>query len=421
MIKSMTQCMQAPEVAIIGGGPAGLMAAEQLAAAGIQVDIYEAKPSCGRKFLIAGKGGLNLTHAEPYDAFLGRYRERQPDLQPMLDVFGPQSVQDWAAGLGIETFVGSSRRVFPLEMKASPLLRAWLARLQDLDVRFHLRHRWLGWDEQGDLRFDYPDGERRVRPAVTLLALGGASWPRTGSTADWVPVLKRAGVPVAPLRPANGGFLVVWSDFFRERFAGVPLKTVLLTCRGPEGQPFSRRGEFVITETGIQGSLVYAASALLRDQIVQQGQATLNLDLAPDRTLSELVRKLAQPRGSQSLAKHLRRQTGLHGVKASLLREVLNSAEMQDPERVAQTIKALPLTLTGTTPIAGAISTAGGVPFEALSADLMVKDHPNLYIAGEMLDWEAPTGGYLLTACLATGFWAGKAISRSLNAAKGTP
>ena len=391
------------------------MAAEQIAHAGIPVDLYEAKPSAGRKFLIAGKGGLNLTHAEPYEAFLSRFRERQPDLQLMQDAFGPQAVRDWAAGLGIETFVGSSQRVFPVGMKASPLLRAWLERLQELGVRFHVRHRWLGWNRDGQLSFETPEGERAIAAQITLLALGGASWPRTGSTGSWVPILQASDIPVATLQPANGGFLVDWSDHFRERFAGAPLKTMQLSAAGPAGETFARRGEFVISDYGIEGSLVYAASALLRDQISHSGQAMISLDLVPDRTLADLQQQLARPRGSQSMAKHLRRRAGIHGVKANLLREVLSSEAMANPKRLAQTLKALPLKLTGTAPIEDAISTAGGVPFEALTPNLMVKNYPNLYLAGEMLDWEAPTGGYLLTACLATGRWAGQAIVRQLS------
>lgn len=401
---------------VIGGGPAGLMAAEVLSGAGVPVAVYEAMPSLARKFLMAGRGGLNLTHAEPYETFLSRYGSRRPQIEPLLNSFGPEDVRQWVHDLGFETFVGTSDRVFPTTMKASPLLRVWLQRLQTAAVTFHLRHRWTGWDEAGNLRFETPQGQRLVRAAAVILALGGGSWPRLGSDGAWQSLLSGRGVPVAPLRPANCGFDVAWTDYFRRRFAGQPVKAVILTFTPASGPTFRQRGEFVITATGIEGSLVYAASAPLRDEIEAQGTAVIHLDLAPDRSQKQLLKRLAKPRGSRSLANHLRIAAGIKGVKAGLLRQHLSPSDMDDPIRLAAAIKALPLTLLAARPLAEAISSAGGVSFAALDDSLMLRALPGVFCAGEMLDWEAPTGGYLLTACFASGRVAGQGTLAWLKA-----
>jgi len=394
-------------IAVIGGGPAGLMAAEVAAQGGAQVDLYDAMPSVGRKFLLAGKGGLNLTHSESLEAFLSRYGSRRVQLDPILRSFGPDAIREWAAGLGIGTFIGTSGRVFPTDMKAAPLLRAWLRRLRQLGVRFHARHRWSGWDERELLRFLTPAGMRSVEADAVTLGLGGASWPRLGSDAAWVPLLQARGIDIAPLRPANCGFDVRWSPFFKEKFAGHPVKSVAIIKEQSDGMILQRKGEFVITETGVEGSLIYAVSASLRDRIECDGQAVLTIDLAPDREHENLVHELSRPRGKRTLATHLRRYAGIAGVKSSLLHEVLPRETFADPSALAVAIKSLELTLIATRPLAETISTAGGVRFEDLDHQLMCRELPGLFCVGEMLDWEAPTGGYLLSACLATGRTAG--------------
>ena len=393
-------------VAVIGGGPAGLMAAEVLAAQGVPVDLYDAMPSVGRKFLLAGKGGLNITHSEAFPAFVGRYGARAGEIGSWLDEFGPQAVCDWVHGLGIETFVGSSGRVFPKEMKAAPLLRAWLHRLRQRGVRIHVRHRWLGWDADGSLHFATPEGDVRVRAGAVLLALGGGSWAKLGSDGAWVPLLQAQGVDIAPLLPANCGFDVAWSEHFRSRFAGAPLKSI---AAGIDAGAL-RRGECVITQEGIEGSLVYALSATLRDDIMACGQTTLILDLLPDKTLQQVVEALVKPRGADSMANHLRRKLGLEGVKAGLLRELVSKEQFADPQQLAAAIKALPVPLLAARPLDEAISSAGGVRFDVLDGNLMLRGCPSVFCAGEMLDWEAPTGGYLLTACLASGRVAAQGI-----------
>jgi uncharacterized flavoprotein (TIGR03862 family) len=398
-------------VAVIGGGPAGLMAAEVLASQGITVDLYDAMPSVGRKFLLAGRGGLNLTHSEPPEAFVARYGARSAQVARLLQAFDARALVAWAHALGIETFVGSSGRVFPEGMKAAPLLRAWLHRLRQSGVRLHMRHRWLGWTTDGALQFGTLEGERTVHSTTTVLALGGASWSRLGSDGAWVAPLQARGVTVAPLRPANCGFDVSWSTHFSARFAGHPLKAVALEFTDARGT-HRRRGECVVTATGLEGSVVYAFSAALRDAIDAQGHAVLYLDLAPERDAAALRAALARPRGSRSLANHLRARAGIEGVKAGLLREVLTPEAMNDPLRLADAIKALPVRLMAARPIDEAISTAGGVAFEALDADLMLKAVPGVFCAGEMLDWEAPTGGYLLTATFASGLVAGQGAAR---------
>jgi uncharacterized flavoprotein (TIGR03862 family) len=394
-------------VAIIGAGPAGLMAAEILAGAGISVHVYDAMPSAGRKFLVAGKGGLNLTHSEPLDQFLTRYGDRRIYIEPLLRAFDPEDMRQWAASLGIETFVGTSGRVFPIGMKSAPLLRLWLARLKSAGVVFHFRHRWIGWDETGVLSFETHAGKVTCSPNAAVLALGGASWPVTGSTGEWVSLLSQRGIPIEPFKPSNCGFEVKWTSHFRSRFAGHPIKAVVASFTDSRRQTFHQQGEFIITDTGVEGSLIYACSALLRDEIDSHRIAVLHLDLAPGYTHERLLERLARPRGSRSMAAHLERSIGFKGVKAGLLWEFVPKEDFKDPERLAAAIKDLPIPLITTRPIEEAISSAGGIPFEAVDEQLMLKALPGTFCAGEMLDWEAPTGGYLLTACFASGRMAG--------------
>ncbi|GIX52855.1 NAD(P)/FAD-dependent oxidoreductase [Sphaerotilus sulfidivorans] len=412
--------MSAPfpfRVAVVGGGPAGLMAADVLLAAGAQVEIFDAMPSVGRKFLLAGKGGLNITHAEPEAAFRGRYRERAPEVGAWLDGFGPEALRAWVHAQGIPTFVGSSGKVFPEGMKAAPLLRAWLHRLRAAGLVLHARHRWTGQLEaaQGGgwtLGFDTPQGPRASTHDAVVLALGGASWARLGSDGAWQPWLAGQGVDVAPLVPANCGFDIAWSDFLRERHAGTPLKNVRLKFTDRTGQVFDRLGEAVLGAGGLEGNLVYAASALLRDEIAACGHADIALDLLPAKDEATLAAALAKGRGARSMINHLKEQAGIHGVRAALLREGLDAAQWTalcaDPAALAARIKALPLRLLAARPIDEAISSAGGVRFEAMDARLMLAALPGVFCAGEMIDWEAPTGGYLLTACLASGRAAGQ-------------
>lgn len=394
-------------VAIIGGGPAGLMAAEALIAQGIAVDLYDAMPSVGRKFLLAGKGGMNLTHTEESAAFLSRYGARGAQIAPMLHDFGPETLRAWVHQLGIPTFVGSSGRVFPTDMKAAPLLRAWLKRLRDAGVAFHMRHRWLGWDDMRHLRFATPDGEIAIHADAVVLALGGASWARLGSDGAWLPLLKQHGIDAAPLKPANCGFDIAWSEHFRQRFAGQPIKSVVASYIAINGSETKRQGECMVTATGIEGGLIYALSAPLREHIAKYGNVIVHLDLAPGKTFERVLAELASGRGSRSMASHLQSKVGIAGVKAGLLRECASKEDYADPRKLAQAIKALPITLHATRPIDEAISSAGGVMFEALDECLMAQNKPGVFCAGEMLDWEAPTGGYLLTACFASGRLAG--------------
>jgi hypothetical protein len=379
----------------------------------LEIDLYDAMPSVGRKFLLAGKGGLNLTHSEPREAFLDRYGSRRANLEPLLDAFSAGDLRAWAEGLGVETFIGSSGRVFPREMKAAPLLRAWLHRLREAGVRFHMRHRWQGVAQASSLRllFSTPEGNKQIAADAVILALGGGSWAKLGSDGAWVPLLREIGIDIAPLKPANCGFDIAWSEHFRTRFAGEPLKTVVAACLDGEGREIRRRGECVITETGIEGSLIYALAAPLRDRIAADGGALLHLDLAPDKSLERVAAEVAHPRGSRSLSSHLKSRVGIAGVKAGLLREVLGPES--DPIKLAAAIKALPLTLIAPRPLIEAISSAGGVRFEALDENLMLRNLPGVFCAGEMLDWEAPTGGYLLTACFASGRAAGLGVLRS--------
>jgi uncharacterized flavoprotein (TIGR03862 family) len=388
------------------------MAAEVLSQAGCKVDLYDAMPSVGRKFLLAGVGGMNITHSEPHPAFLSRYAERASMLAPLLRGMDAQALCEWIHGLGIQTFVGSSGRVFPTDMKAAPLLRAWLKRLRDAGVVIHTRHRWLGWNAEGGLRIAHAQGELAINPDATLLALGGASWARLGSDGAWVSLLEQRGVQVAPLQAANCGFEVSgWSDVLKSKFAGAPLKNVAM---GLQGQAL-RLGECVVTASGVEGSLVYALSAQIREAINQHRQATVEIDLLPGKRLQDIHKALSKPRGSRSMSKHLHSQLGIDGVKAALLRELAPAEAFADPARLAQAIKSLPLPLIQPRPLDEAISTAGGVTFEALDERLMLKTQPGVFCAGEMLDWEAPTGGYLLTACFASGRAAGLGMAAWLH------
>jgi len=434
-------------VAVIGGGPAGLMAADVLASAGVpglQVQVYDAMPSVGRKFLLAGKGGLNLTHAEAPEPFLSRYGERSAQLQPLLAAFGPTELRAWAQALGVETFVGSSGRVFPKDMKAAPLLRAWLQRLRSAGVKFAMWHRWLGWAEDGTLKFSTPAGEVTAQADAVVLALGGASWARLGSDGAWVPLLAERGVAVTALQPSNCGFdvgtepraLVAaehgetrreffrelvgvgpsqqpgWTGHFASRFAGQPFKSVAISFTDSQGRSFSRKGEFVATATGVEGSLIYAASSLLRDEIAAHGSATFTLDLLPDKSPEQVLVEVRHPRGSRSLSSHLKSRLGIEGIKAAMLHELLGKDAMNDPVQLAHAIKALPVRVVAARPIDEAISSAGGVVFEAMDAQLRLTAPAGVpvFCAGEMLDWEAPTGGYLLTACFASGRVAGQGV-----------
>jgi uncharacterized flavoprotein (TIGR03862 family) len=382
------------------------MAAETLAARGIAVDIFDTMPSLGRKFLMAGKGGLNITNAEPFEDFLSRYGDARRFVEPALRRFPPDAVRDWMRALGVESFVGTSGRVFPTDFKAAPLLRAWLRRLRAAGVTVHARHRWDGWSDGGGLLFATPTGPTYADAGVTVLAMGGASWPSLGSDGGWAPVLRAKGIDVVPMRPANCGFDCPWSEHFRTRFAGAPVKTVALTFRGR-----TVPGEFVVTETGIEGGAVYMLSAALRDAIAANGAATLTVDLAPGRTVEQLAASFARPRDGKSLATVLKGAVGISGVKSALLHECLPEEVLADPARLAAGIKAVPMLVTAPRPLAEAISSAGGVAWSAVNAALMLNARPGVFCAGEMLDWEAPTGGYLLTACLALGRAAGAAAA----------
>lgn len=405
------------KVIVVGGGPAGLMAADVLSTAGVEVHLYDAMPSVGRKFLLAGKGGLNLTHSEPVDIFASRYGSRRQQIEALLQGFDATQVREWAKALGVETFVGTSGRVFPADLKAAPLLRAWLHRLRHPaagpGVQFHMRHRWTGWStdstEGTHLSFDTPQGPVQAQADAVLLALGGGSWARLGSNGAWVPWLQARGVAVAPLLPTNCGFDVQggWSEHFASRFAGQPFKSVAISLTTSQGVSFQRKGEFVATATGVEGSLIYAASSLLRDDIIRHGHAGFHLDLLPDMSAQRVLAEVSHPRGSRSLSSHLKSRLSIEGIKAAILHELLTKEQINDPAQLAAAIKALPITLVAARPIDEAISTAGGVLFEVMNQNLMLEQLPGVFCAGEMLDWEAPTGGYLLTACFASGRAAG--------------
>ncbi len=396
--------MTMKQIAIIGGGPAGLMAAEVLSQAGHAVTVYDSMPTVARKFLLAGKSGLNITHSEDHDAFAGRFGSANPRLRPALDAFGPDAVRGWTSDLGIETFTGSSGRVFPRAMKASPLLRAWLKRLQAEGVTILTRHRWIGFADDGHV-FETPDGELTVACDATLLALGGASWPRLGSDGHWTAALAAEGVGIAPFRPANCGFDVAWSEDLANRFAGAPLKSVTATSDAGTSQ-----GEFVISRHGIEGSLVYTHASALRDRLEKTGSASLTIDLAPGRSANRLAKDLARQGAKASLSNRLRKAAGLEGAKTALLREFVPAADLADPDRLPGWIKALPIPVLRTRPIAEAISSAGGIGWDAIDERYMLKARPGTFVAGEMIDWEAPTGGYLLTACFATGLAAAEGL-----------
>ena len=424
---TQNSCLTVP-VAIVGAGPAGLMAAEILSAAGVAVHVFDAMPSVGRKFLLAGMGGLNLTHSETFERFVSRYGKRAEACASWLRDFDATAIREWAHGLGIDTFVGTSQRVFPTDMKAAPLLRAWLHRLRHpahgVPVSFHMRHRWNGQLQRvcetttphWQLGFETPHGAYTVQASAVLLALGGASWPRLGSDGAWQHWLATHQIDIAPLQPANCGFDVTaqgrsgWSEFFASRFAGQPLKSVALSFIDDQGTDFHRKGEFVVTEHGVEGSLIYAASAGLRDTIAQKGSVTVHLNLRPDLSAERVLSAVAHPRGSRSLSSHLKSRLNLSSLHMALLHELLTPQTLHNPAALACAIQALPLTLAAPRPVAEAISTAGGVRLEALTPDLMAHALPGVFMAGEMLDWEAPTGGYLLSACLASGRLAAQGV-----------
>lgn len=402
-------------VAIIGGGPAGLMAANTLLNHGVAVKLFDAMPSLGRKFLMAGKSGLNLTHAEPLDTFLTRYGLQQNTLSPLIKQFGPKQIQAWANKLGIETFIGSSGRVFPTEMKAAPLLRAWLHELRAKGLETHTRHTWSDWQADGTLVFQTPVDQLSFKPTATLLALGGASWPKLGSTGHWQKYFFERDIPLSPFKPANCGFNIPWSDYIKTQYAGSAIKSVTLSVDTLAEQQYSKKGDFVISHYGIEGSLVYGFTSLVREAIAKQGVAKLYLDLCPDHSAESLIKSLSRPRGSNSLAKHLQRCCGIKGIKAKLLWEFIPSINTASPKTLAKHIKQLILRIESIRPIEEAISSAGGVKFEALDDSLMLQKEPGVFCAGEMLDWEAPTGGYLFTACFATGHAAALGMIKWLN------
>lgn len=404
-----------PRLLIVGGGPAGLMAAETALNQGIRAEVCDSMGSVGRKFLLAGKGGLNLTHSEDFEPFVGRYREQSPWVRSWLEDFDANALRNWAKTYGIETFVGSSGRVFPSDLKAAPLLRGWVRRLRENGVRFHMHHRCIGWNEKNELCFETPDGLKSIAPVAAIFALGGGSWAKLGSDGHWVPWLQKAGIDVADLKPSNCGFEHVWSDHFQARYAGAPIKPVVISGFDLKNPQKSLQGEFVITATGIEGSVIYAVSADLRHTIEKNGSVELVCDLCPGRSLERLRKDLGVPRGKRSMSDHLRRHTGLEGVKIGLLYEALSKEDWQDNEKVLKSIKSHPISLTRPRPIYEAISTAGGVKKSAVDENLMSKQKPGIFFAGEMLDWEAPTGGYLLTASMASGRRAGMAACQWLK------
>jgi len=403
-------------VIIIGGGPSGLMAAERASDFGAGVDLFDAMPSVGRKFLLAGKSGLNLSHAEPKEPFLGRYSQKRTYLEPHVEAFDATAIRSWAQSLGIDTFIGSSQKIFPTSFKGAPLLRAWLKRLSERDVVIHRRHRWLGWNPDGALLFETPEGPITVRSNTIILALGGGSWSRLGSDGAWIPWLRTRGLSIQDLKPSNSGFECHWTPYFSDRFKGHPIKAASLSFKDLEGLTHSDRGEFVITRHGVEGSLIYKFSAQLRDVIEARGSVEVQLDLAPDRTAEQLYAALNSNRKGLSLSNRLKRALGSEGVKPNLVRECLDETTLRDHYRLAAALKHVPLTLHQARPLNEAISSAGGVDFAELDHQLMVKRIPGLFCSGEMLDWEAPTGGYLLTACLATGRTAGESAAKWLTA-----
>jgi uncharacterized flavoprotein (TIGR03862 family) len=397
-------------IAIIGGGPSGLMAAELLASAGKQVTIYDRMPSLGRKFLLAGRGGLNLTHSEGLETFMTRYGDAKAWLDPMVESFPPAALQDWSQQLGEETFVGSSGRIFPKSFKTSPLLRAWLRRLDGLGVQVRTEHRWMGWSASGAVQFATKDGAVEVNPYAVILALGGASWARMGSDGAWVDILQAQGIVVKPLLPTNCGFTIVWSDVLKSRFAGTPLKRIALSIGD-----HSVRGEAMLTQDGLEGGAVYALSAKIRDTLMANGEAKVLLDLRPDMDKAQIIQKMARARGGDSFTNYLRKSLALPPNAIALLREIKPDVPKYSDMALANLIKAVPLRITGIRSIDRAISTAGGVARETFDDGLMIKALPGVFCAGEMLDWEAPTGGYLLQACFSSGRVAAQSTLRYLE------
>ena len=409
------QSIDRQTVVIIGGGPAGLMAAEVLVGAGVSVDVYEAMPTLGRKFLRAGLGGLNITHSEIFEKFCLRYGDRKNEMDDFLKAFPPVTLRKFVHDLGIETFIGSSGRVFPKEMKAAPLLRAWVSRLRASGVRFHLNHKWLGFTFDNLISVQTPVEEIQIKADATILALGGASWPQLGSTGEWTEYLQAKDVSIAAWQSANCGFDASWSEHIQEKFDGAPLKSISLTFTDLNGKTETKQGELLIKKWGVEGSLIYAFSQRLRDYINVHGEATFTLDLLPGRTTQKVLADVSRPRGTRSLSRHLQACIGDDSLKRTLLFEVLTRAQLEQPRTLAKYLKALPITLRSARPIAEAISTAGGVSFDSVDRNLMLRSIPGVFIAGEMLDWEAPTGGYLLTACFATGAWAGQGALKWLR------
>lgn len=398
---------------VIGAGPAGLMAAEQLVQAGIAVSVYDAMPSVGRKFLRAGIGGLNLTHSEPWDDFVSRYGDKAPHIEKWLALFGPDTLRQWVSDLGVETFIGSSGRVFPVGNKAAPLLRSWITRLQSQGATFHTRHRWLGWDAEQRLIMESPTESVAVTSAITILALGGGSWSRLGSNGAWMPLLMQRGIPCAPFRPSNCGYTYDWGAPFIEQFAGSPLKSVVMTVKTVKGVVWRKQGDALISAKGIEGGLVYAASAMIRDQIQKQGACRIFWDLLPDKSVAQIRQAIQKRRPKDSLSNVLRKKIGLSGGKLALLTSLATKEQMLALDDLPALIKNLPHILSQPRPLDEAISTDGGVRFDALKESLELREFPSVYCVGEMLDWEAPTGGYLLTACFASGVVAGRAAVQS--------
>jgi uncharacterized flavoprotein (TIGR03862 family) len=407
------------QIAVIGAGPSGLMAADVISAGGYSVTLFDAMPSAGRKFLVAGKGGLNLTHSLPFDQFLAKYKDRQDILEPYLSQFGPTELREWIGGLGFKTFEGTSGRVFPETMNAGEILYAILQRLKSRSVQFRFKTKWIGWDEHNRQCFKTQNEEVSLSFDAVLFAFGGASWPQLGSDAAWLPFFEQKEIRVSSLKAANCGFETSWSDYFKEHYAGMPIKPVILSFRTSDGQLLQQQGEFIATQYGVEGSLIYAFSADIRDEIEKQGSATIYLDLAPNWSKAQLQEKLEQKRAGRSISSHLKKSIGLSGIRANLLHERLDKSALNDAQALAVAIKALPLRLSAARPLCEAISTAGGVDFSELDQNLMLKRFPGFFCAGEMLDWEAPTGGFLLTACFSSGYAAGNGILRWVN--KGKP
>jgi len=403
------------KIAVIGAGPAGLMAAELLSQKGYPVTLFDSMPTAGRKFLIASKGGLNLTHSMPINLFLSKYREREDVLKPFLTRFGPEELRNWISGLGFPTFEGSSGRVFPESMNSGEILHTLIQRLLSRSVQVLFKHKWTGWDENHNQCFETDGGLLAIHFDAVVFAFGGASWPQLGSDAAWIPFFERSGIKISPIKPSNCGFQTNWSDHFKDQYAGIPIKPVILTFTPHKGEVFRQQGEFIATRYGVEGSLIYSISALIREEIENYGTATIYLDLAPTWNETQLFEKLNQNRGDRSISTHLKKTISFSGIRANLLYELLEKKVINNPQSLAKSIKTLPLVLTSARPLAEAISTAGGVDFSELDENLMLKKYPGYFCAGEMLDWEAPTGGFLLTACFSTGLGAGIGVDHWLT------